>query len=389
MQNRLVLFDLPPDVPRRANSADALRDLVEEHGCWVDRFAFLCPREKEDVHDVARVGAIAAFELHLENVRNHAVRRLDGLFVTMDEGGDILASYSLCGDDDDATEATNRTEGKDITFRIQAAPATASQSSRLVELSPLEEEDTDRERIQTLHLPNNVELTVARSTIGGGTGANPWRGGMLLSRLICSWADICACEKDHVGDCKQLPSLKELFHDKDITELGAGCSGLPSMALARLVDGQGSDPPKPSRIVATDGVDEIVDVLAQNVARNGLSNCVNVKFLDWNHLNSKSSCTADTILFSDCVYNEEGAHALSNVIQHTLRPGGSVLGILPDMRVGLTRFESNMKEHGLEPWDISTLLGKLKRPAGDERFLCSGGGTKNYRIMFWGDRRVR
>ena len=239
MQNRLVFLDLPPDIPRRANSADALRDLVEEHGCWVDRFAFLCPHEekekekKEEEEDTA-VGVIAAIELHLENVRDHAVKKLNGMLVTMDRGGDIVVAADI---------SDTRPEGsQDITFRIRAAPATVSQSSQLVERCPLEEDDG--ERIQTLHLPNNVDLTVARSTIGGGTGADPWRGGILLSKLICCWS--------HAVD--DLSTVQELFHAKDVIELGAGSSGLPSMALARLIDGQeGLDPVRPSSIIATDG----------------------------------------------------------------------------------------------------------------------------------------
>ena len=370
MQNRLVLLDLPPNIPRRANSADALRDLVEEHGCWVDRFAFLCPHEeKEKEEEDTAVGVIAAIELHLENVRDHAVKKLNGMLVTMDRGGDIVVAADI---------SDTRPEGsQDITFRLRAAPATVSQSSQLVERCPLEEDDG--ERIQTLHLPNNVDLTVARSTIGGGTGADPWRGGILLSKLICCWS--------HAVD--DLPTVQELFHAKDVIELGAGSSGLPSMALARLIDGQeGLDPVRPSSIIATDGIDEIVNVLTQNVSRNGLSNSVDVQFLDWNHLSdSGSTFTADTILFSDCIYNEEGADALSKAIQHILRPGGSVIGVLPDMRVGLSRFENNMKECGFEPRDISSLLIKFKGSASDERFLCSGGGTKNYRVVLWGDRR--
>lgn len=77
MQNRLVLFDLPPDVPRLANSADALRNLIEENACWVDRFAFLRLPQKG--------GVVAAAELHLENVRDRAVKKLDGMLVTMDK----------------------------------------------------------------------------------------------------------------------------------------------------------------------------------------------------------------------------------------------------------------------------------------------------------------
>lgn len=369
MQNRLVLFDLPPDVPRLANSADALRDLVEENACWVDRFAFLRPPQKGGV-------VVAAAELHLENVRDRAVKKLDGMLVTMDENGDIV---STCDADCAGTDACSKESGRDITFRMQAAPATASQSRRLVELSPLEEDAG--ERIQTLHLPSEVHLTVARSTIGGGTGADPWRGGILLARLICSWVD----------ECQKLPSLRELFHDKDILELGAGSSGLPSMAVASLEVAREGEAIVPSSIVATDGVDEIIDVLTQNVARNGLSNSLDTQFLDWNHLSSVSRSTADAILFSDCIYNEAGADALSNAIEHILRPGGTVLGVLPDMRVGLSRFQSKMKKHGFAPQDVplsKSLVQNISGYGSNESFLCSGGATKNYRVVFWDDRTI-
>ena len=371
MQNRLVLFDLSPDVPRLANSADALKDLLELNACWVDRFAFLRPPQKKG-------GAVvAAAELHLENVRDLAVKKLDGMLVTMDENGNII---STCDADCAGTDVhvCSKESGREITFRMQAAPATASQSRRLVELSPLEEDVG--ERIQTLHLPREVHLTVARSTIGGGTGADPWRGGILLARLICSWVD----------ECQKLPSLRELFHDKDILELGAGSSGLPSMAVASLEVAREGDAIVPSSIVATDGVDEIIDVLTQNVARNGLSNSLDTQFLDWNHLPSVSRRAADVILFSDCIYNEAGADALSNAIEYILRPGGSVLGVLPDMRVGLSRFESNMKKCGFAPQDVplSKSSDNISGHGSNESFLCSGGGTKNYRIVFWDDRTV-
>ena len=371
MQNRLVLFDLPPDVPRLANSADALRNLIEENACWVDRFAFLRLPQKG--------GVVAAAELHLENVRDRAVKKLDGMLVTMDKNGDIISTCDADCAGTDVLVCSSKESGRDITFRMQAAPATASQSRSLVDLSPLEEDAG--ERIQTLHLPREVHLTVARSTIGGGTGADPWRGGILLARLICSWVD----ENDQ---CQKLPSLRELFHDKDIFELGAGSSGLPSMAVASLE----GDAIIPSSIVATDGVDEIIDVLTQNVARNrnGLSNSLDTQFLDWNHLSSVSRCAADVILFSDCIYNEAGAEALSKTITHILRPGGSVLGVLPDMRVGLSRFENNMKKCGFASQDvpISKSLDNIIGHGSHESFLCSGGGTKNYRVVFWDDRTV-
>ena len=65
-----------------------------------------------------------------------------------------------------------------------------------------------------------------------------------------------------------------------------------------------------------------------------------------------------------------------------------MIGVLPDMRVGLSRFENNMMECGFEPRDVSNLLNKIKGSASDERFLCSGGDTKNYRVVLWGDRSI-
>ena len=275
-------------------------------------------------------------------------------------------------------------------------------------------DDDVGERIQMLNLPCGVRLEVARSTCGGGTGARPWRGGVLLAKLLCSWASNGVGNDATLRDDSSLsagftdlstPSVRALFHNKDVMELGAGAAGLPSMALAKLIRIENPATTMstvPSSIVATDGVDEIVQVLETNIVRNRLERHVRVQHLNWNHLPPEIQSSADAIIFSDCVYNEEGAAALYNAISHLLRPGGIVLGVLPNFRVGLTDFETRMKGRGFVPIDVSIeILEKsadndsntpLTSSMADEieganPFLCAGGGNRNYRTILWKDRR--
>ena len=49
MQNRLVLTGIPDSVPHLLKAHDSLKELVEDHACWVDRFAFL--PSKQDTED--------------------------------------------------------------------------------------------------------------------------------------------------------------------------------------------------------------------------------------------------------------------------------------------------------------------------------------------------
>jgi len=221
-------------------------------------------------------------------------------------------------------------------------------------------------------------------------------------------------------------------------ELGAGSAGLPSMVLACISKKEKNSirtktnhtnktlslmqthhHHRPRRIIASDGIDEIVRALRRNISANNLNEFITVQHLDWNRLDDLRTTTsqrtdnnihdnssptlpmsismplpnADTIIFADCVYNEEGAVALCNAIDATVKkPGGNIIGVLPDYRVGLDVFERTMIRRGYTPQLIprsshaqSNEKGTYtnNQNVGGHSFLCSGGGGKHYRILWW------
>jgi hypothetical protein len=272
MQNRLIITGIPPTVPRLPNAAEALRDLIEEHGCWVDRFAFLLPSTDKDEDDSTMITAAA--ELHIENVRDDAIHLLNGLKVVLDMSGSVRSTTKHGGTlSNTSCDLHHSTNG--ICFTIGAAPITPFQSKLLIEQCPIHRDDVENATAmekQTLVLPlGDMQLTV-RSSIenGGGTGSTPWRGGLLLSHQICHWY------KDR-GD-KTRNNFDSLFRNKTVLELGAGCSGLPSMTLAKLARTFSFD----VTLISSDGIDEIVDSLQSNVRTNGLDEYITVKRIDWN-----------------------------------------------------------------------------------------------------------
>ena len=55
----------------------------------------------------------------------------------------------------------------------------------------------------------------------------------------------------------------------------------------------------------------------------------------------------DCILFADCIYTEYGAKALHGAIQSLLiSSSGTVIGVLPAFRPGVSNFEASMKQSG-------------------------------------------
>lgn len=372
MQNHLVLTRIPPSVPRLPHAAVSLRDLIEEHGCWVDRFAFLsAPTDESLTSDGEDVTAAA--ELHIENVRDDAVQSLDGLIVTLDGSGCLVSATK----DDRGISCEG---GDTIQFEIHAAPATLVQSKQLTDQCPIEKDDNENileMKIQTLFLPiNDMSLTV-RSNIekGGGTGSTPWRGGLLLSQQICQWYD-----KQKISPV----DFNSLFCDKLVLELGAGCSGLPSMTLAKIATTFHCN----TTIISSDGVDEIVDALRLSVKENSLRDYMKVEHVDWNDYGSKVEglqrsilkCKVDTIMFADCIYNDKCAIALSEVISSLIKPSGCIIGVIPDNRVGAGVFERCMKQNGFCPVTIPIIAESTDNT---RDFVCTGGGGKNYRLLIF------
>lgn len=398
MQNRLVLTGIPSSIPRLPNAADALRDLVEEHGCWVDRFTFLSG-ENTDNSNATKV--VAAAELHIENVRDRAVRSLDRLHVVLNCSGDIHWSghSNNKGSSNDQLTSNECAAGNDaktlLSFQIRAFPANLAQSKQLVERcrsldSELEDVAAEKKmEKQTLKLPCDIELVVRRSNESGGTGTNPWRGGVILATQICLWfgGEDIKTDQDRAAG---VIDFKSLFEKKTVLELGAGSASLPSMAVARICKQNNCD----IDLISSDGVDETVTALKRNIAENQLDEYIRVKHIDWNDLTTfckgegDGNIKADTIIFSDCVYNEEGATALCNAICRILKTGGNVVGVLPDFRVGLDLFEKLMAVNHLFPV-IIPLTEKQRKGSHKNDFTCSGGGGKNYRLLFWRDCRSK
>ena len=436
MQNRLVLTGIPPSVPRLPNAHDSLRELVEAHACWVDRFAFLVNDIDDDADatssslvggdtidtrcttdngsDIESSSIVVAIELHIENVRDKAIKSLDGLGISMDSEGNVLELEDDGNSTHEKTKAKRRSQDNILSFIIQAHPASKLQSAMLINKCTLESDDVDAERRmekQTLILPllnktgndnDCIELTVRRSIEHGGTGTFPWRGGLILSKQICYWAQGLNNNADsiiNVGstasksddlldlDCNTI-DFRALFCNKEVLELGAGAAGIPSMTLGKIGNILGYQ--KKMNLVASDGVDEIVDALQVNVDDNGLEDYIQVKHIDWNDfvgMNIKEGVTVDagstkvdTIIFADCIYNEECATALSQTIHHLLKPGGYVIGVLPDFRVGLDIFEAQMTENMFNSINVPVVNVFGEKSS---EFACSGGGGKEYRLMMW------
>jgi hypothetical protein len=384
MQNRLVITQIPPSVTRLPNAADTLRDVIEEHGCWVDRFAFLSHHTSTDAGCIT-----AAAELHIENVRDKAVKSLDRLSIVLDREGNLHRPTKSVDDTND-NHAIHQADNI-ISFIIRAHPANAAQSKELVATCPIESGDADDSRMerQVLQLPNDVELTVYRSAENGGTGTTAWRGGLILSRQLCHWLhQECISQYSSTEGESSSIDFNSLFRDCSVLELGAGSAGLPSMTLAKLCNSVRGD----ALIVASDGVDEIVNALKMNIAANGLDDCVEVRHVDWNDYTTTTedkdltraqvllsdAVKADTILFADCIYNEEGAIALSDTIRRLLKPEGNVIGVLPDFRVGIDFFESVMKLNGFLPTDVA-----ISEKEASNAFVCCGSSGKDYRLLWW------
>lgn len=129
---------------------------------------------------------------------------------------------------------------------------------------------------------------------GAGLGGTCWSGGVALARYLADEggaSDAAAELRAARGASAQLSSL----------ELGCGCSGLPSLALAQLGDF--------AQVTLTERDEECLEALAanaeSNAARVAAGVDVAVRSLDW------ASCSGvahpDLLLLADVVYGMEAA----------------------------------------------------------------------------------
>jgi tRNA A58 N-methylase Trm61 len=377
MQNRFILADVPLAARQRG---EALREVVEENICWVDRMALL------------RDG-IFAFELHLENMRDLAIEFFNRNEVVLDADGDGAL--------------------RQLRFRVRAAPVSHPQSAELLEKCPENGKGQTAERLQmlalTLHDGALISLKV-RNTPEGGTGSHAWRGGLLLAQHVCLWHSLHHSSTDIPSTV--LESLSSCCESTDVLELGAGSTALPSLVLGALG--------KAGSVTASDSIDEVLQALRYNIAMNELEEAVKVLRLNWaDCMDGGSDCNEDessgdvairgtsrrakydTIIFADCVYTEAGARLLSNCIARLLDPDGTVIGVLPSFRVGVDVFENALKSQGFHRYDVTDVARHPQQCGGDARmdeeerktpgmvtcpyssFHVAGGSADDYRCVAW------
>ena len=428
MQNRFVLSGIPSFVPTLSQSIHSIRDVVEENSCWVDRIAFLPTTTTTTANTVE-----CCIELHLENVRDCAIASLNDQILVMNRIDGTLV------EEKNVKKKKNNKKKNIIWFQIKAYPSTIEQSERLLELCPtLENDNCDKDNddiheidsqkskplIQTVSFPHGIHLTISRTTTTtngimerqcGGTGAEAWRGGYLLALHISFWLSSSSSSTHDAPINNQQQYQREvsksdwwwlqLFHSKtNVLELGAGLAGLPSMILAKAKEMMNNlsshstimkhDFPK--TITASDGVDEIVSLLKYNVHYNQLGSFLNVQHLDWNYIHNGTDRNSpnhddntnieryDTILFADCIYTDRGAKLLARAIRTLIVPGGNVIGVLPDFRVGLNLFHNQMIQNGFSPTKLE-MKNDDKEDGYSSKLICSGNSGKHYTMFWWCD----
>eukprot|EP00811_Abedinium_folium_P033456 NODE_6418_length_1674_cov_4.365223.p1 GENE.NODE_6418_length_1674_cov_4.365223~~NODE_6418_length_1674_cov_4.365223.p1 ORF type:complete len:386 (-),score=120.39 NODE_6418_length_1674_cov_4.365223:394-1551(-) len=217
----------------------------------------------------------------------------------------------------------------------------------------------------------SATITVLRGD-GGGTGAKVWSGGVLLAEWLARGAELNERGKTTSLDLRGQAML----------ELGAGIAALPSLAAAGL---------GAARVVASDGVACIVEQLAANIAQSDTA--VEACVLDWSAAGQSTWSLAeryDVVLFADCIYTERGALLFADAATSLLRPGGLIVGALPDFRVGLRSLEDDLRARGfgarparLRPEVLAAASRRELRATPD---LVAGGSLEGYRIVVWQER---
>lgn len=203
---------------------------------------------------------------------------------------------------------------------------------------------------------------------GGGTGSKLWSGGMLLAE----WLARGAGWRGSAQRCLDIAG-------KDVLELGAGIAALPSIVAAK----SGA-----LRVLATDGLADIVDAMQRNIEGNAPS--VETGILKWAVAGQTAypqSAQFDVILFADAIYTERGALLLADTLMSLIRPHGVIVGALPNLRVGVSSFEDDMRIRGFEASVVdldSTVLQAASRqnlPATPD--LVAGGSLDGYLLVIW------
>lgn len=160
-------------------------------------------------------------------------------------------------------------------------------------------------------------LTISQGTGAGGknsvqgrTGVAVWNSSLLLTRLL----DAISAQENKQPILQGSSFLK----GKTVMELGCG-TGLASLAAAKL---------GASRVIATDGNSEVVQLTKFNIDKNNLMDIVEAAELKWGLLNAADFFDeADIIIGSDLTYNSGTWRVLAETMGAALKPDGLVLYI--------------------------------------------------------------
>mmetsp|Transcript_17852 Transcript_17852/g.39066 ORF Transcript_17852/g.39066 Transcript_17852/m.39066 type:complete len:368 (+) Transcript_17852:282-1385(+) len=151
--------------------------------------------------------------------------------------------------------------------------------------------------------------TGGTGSVQGRTGVAVWNSSLLLTRLL----DAISAQ-----EIKQ-PMLRQgssFLKGKTVMELGCG-TGLASLAAAKL---------GASRVIATDGNSEVVQLTKFNIDKNNLVDNVEAAELKWGLLNAADFFDeADIIIGSDLTYNSGTWRVLAETMGAVLKPDGLVL----------------------------------------------------------------
>jgi SAM-dependent methyltransferase len=109
---------------------------------------------------------------------------------------------------------------------------------------------------------------------------------------------------------------RNFLKGKTVMELGCG-TGLASIAASLL---------GATRVLATDGNPNVIELAQQNVNRNQVQQNVEPTLLSWGFLNACDYAeTADLVIGSDLTYNSGTWRLLAETVSTVIKPGGMVL----------------------------------------------------------------
>ena len=148
----------------------------------------------------------------------------------------------------------------------------------------------------------------ASRTVQGRTGVAVWNSALLLTRLV----DAISAQEAKAS----ISQDRSLLRDKTMLELGCGCA-LSSIAAAKL---------GASRVIATDGNSEVVQLTKYNAEKNDAQTIVETAELKWGLLNAADYFDeADIIIGSDLTYNSGSWKVLAETMGAVLKPNGLVV----------------------------------------------------------------